>query len=358
VRRPGAALPLPAGQHHLERRAHRGRLAGAVDERQRLRRGQRRGRGGEHGVAGLGRGDGAGRGAGAADAAGLREDPRPGRVAGRLAQVHAAGAGRAPGPDERAYRADRLVRVRHQVRDAVADKPGEQHRIRAAGDHRQIGPPPGVVRGARLRRDPVHRAGDPGRPALSDVRRAEAGRRDVGRLRRPGIQAAHPGDTGRGEKRGGARAHPTRAVDPDERRAAARQHGCPAVAVPVGQRGAGQLGADSRPQVVREGRAQAGREVVEHARGGEQADHPVHGVGPDAVGLGGPHHLVGVPRPVEQAHHGRRLAQPGQRAGAARVDADLQRVAVPPQRPQPRLQRWSHASSVSRPTDIRARRLR
>ena len=163
----------------------------------------------------------------------------------------------------------------------------------------------------------------------------------------PLSMAAHPGDAGGGEERRDAGAHPPRAVDPRERGPAAGEHRRAAVAVPVGKRGAGQLGGDPLEQVPGEGGPQARREVVEHPGRGQQPDHPVHRVLADAVGPGGPRHLGGIARPVEQRHDRRGLAQPGQRAGAPRIDPDLQRVAVPPERPEPRLQCWSHAQIVT-----------
>ena len=115
-------------------------------------------------------------------AAGLGQDPRPRRVAGRPAQVQAADARRATGQHQRPDHADRLFRVHRQVRYPVADERGEQYRVRPAGDHRQVGQPPGVVRGADLGRHPVHRAGDRGGPARAHVGGADARGRDVRRL--------------------------------------------------------------------------------------------------------------------------------------------------------------------------------
>jgi hypothetical protein len=112
--RPAAPVPLPVRQHHLERPVGGGRLAGPVDKRERLRGRQRGGRRRQRGVARLRLGERA------ASTAGLREDDRPGRIAGRLAQVHAAHAGRPPGQHQRPDHPDRLVRLHHQVRHAVA----------------------------------------------------------------------------------------------------------------------------------------------------------------------------------------------------------------------------------------------
>ncbi len=321
--RPAAAVPLPVRQHDLERRAGRGGLARPVDERERLGGRQRRRRGGEHGVAGL-------RPGGGRAVTRLGEDPRPGRVTGRLAQVDAASAGRPPGQHQRPHRPDRLLRPRQQVGHPLTGERGQQHRIGPPGDHRQVRPPPGVVGRARLRRDPLHRPRHPGGPPGAHVGRPQAGRGDVGGVRCRRVHAAHPGHPGRGEERGDARAHPPGPVDAGERGPAARQHRRPAVAVPVGERGARQLRRQPVPQVVRQRRPQAGREVVEHPGRGEQPDHPVDDFRPDPVRLGRPHHLGRVPRPVEQAHHRGRLAQPGQRPGPPRVDADLDGVPLPP----------------------------
>jgi hypothetical protein len=286
--RPAAPVPLPVRQHHLERPVGGGRLAGPVDERERLRGRERGGRRREHGVARLRRGERA------AGPAGLRENGRPGRVPGRLAEVDAARAGRPPGQDERPDHADRLVRVHQQVRHAVAHQLGDHHRVWPAREHGQIGQPAAVVGRAGLPRHPVDRAGDPGGPARPHIGGAEAARGDVGRRCQPGVGAAHPGDSGRREERGDAGAHPARAVDPRERRAAAGEHRRAAVAVPVGQRRARQLGSDPLEQVPGQGGAQAGREIVEHPGRGQQAEHPVHRRLADAVRLGRPHHLVGV----------------------------------------------------------------
>jgi hypothetical protein len=185
------------------------------------------------------------------------------------------------------------------VRHPVAHQPGHRHRVRPAGEHGQIGQPAAVVGGPRLPRHPVNRPGDSVRSAGADVGRAEPGRGDVGGRRQPVIDAAHPGHPGCRDKGRDAGADPARAVDPDERRPAAGEHRRPAVAVPVGERGAGELGLDPLQQVAGQGGAQAGREVVEHPGRGQQAQHPVHGGLADAVAGGCPHYLVGVARPVE-----------------------------------------------------------
>lgn len=346
MRRPGSPLPLPAGQHHLEGGADRGGFRRQVDERERLARGQRRGRGGQHRVAGPGRG---GR---AAEVTDLGQDPRPGRVTCRLAQVDAALTGRAPRHRERPHHPDGLVRVDHQVRHAVPGERGKQYRVGPAGQHRQVGQPGRVVSGAGLRCHPAHRAGRPGRAGLAHVVGAEARGHDVGRLGDGTVGAAHPADTGGGEERGDAGAYPSRTVDPGEGRPPPREHRRTAVGVPVGEGGAGQLGPDPRPQVVRERGPQAGREVVEQALSAEQFDDPVHDLLADAELGGGPLDLGHLPRPVEQAHDGRRPAEPGQGPGAARVDPDLQRARLPPQRPQPGFHRWSHRDRVTWPTDF------
>jgi len=236
VWRPATPLPLPVGQHHLERPVDGGGLAGSIDERQRLPRRESRGRRHEHGVAGLRHG---GR---AACATGLGEDDRPCRVPRRPAQVKAAHAGRTPGQDERPDHTDRLVPGGHQVRHAAAHELGEDNRVGPAREHRQVGHPAAVVGGPHVRRHAADGPGDSGGLARPDVGGAEAGRRGVRRARYPRRQAAHPGDPRRGEQRGDARAHATRAVHANERRAAAREHGRAPVAVAIGERGTGQLG--------------------------------------------------------------------------------------------------------------------
>jgi hypothetical protein len=339
VGRPAAALPLPVGQHQLKRSVGGGWLAGPVDQHQRLRGGEGGGRRREHGVARLGNRERA------AGSPGLREDARPGRIPGRLAEVQAAHAGRLPRPDERADHADRLVGVDHQMRHAVPHEVVENYRVGPAGEHRQVGQPPAVVGGSHLARHPVHGAGDPGRSFRAHVGEAEPAWGDVGRGRGPGVQTAHPRDAGRGQERRDAGADPARAVDPGERGPAAGQHRRPAVAVPVGEGGAGQLRGDPLEQVPGQRGPQAGREVIEHPGRGQQAQHLVDRALADAVGRRGPRHLGGIAGPVEQRDDRGGLAQPGQRPGPPGIDPDLQRVAVPPQWPQSRLQCWSHTTN-------------
>jgi hypothetical protein len=281
-------MPLPVRQRHLERPVGGGRPAGPVDERERLRGRERGGRRREHGVARLRHGERA------AGAAGLREDDRPGWIPGRLAEVHAAGAGGPPRQHERTDHPDRLVRVHQQVRHVVAHQLGDHHRVGSAGEHGQVGQPAAVVGRPDLPRHPVDRAGDPGGPPRPHIGGAEPARGGVGRRRQPGVDAAHPGDTGRREEGGDAGAHPPRPVDPRERRAAAGEHRGTAVAVPVGQRRARQLGSDPLEQVPGQGGTQAGREIVEHPGRGQQAEHPVHRRLADAVGRRGRRDLVGI----------------------------------------------------------------
>jgi hypothetical protein len=346
--RPAAPVPLPVWQHYLEGRVGCGRLACPVDERERLRGGERGGRRGEHGVAGLRHRRRA------AGAARLREDGRPGRIPGRLAEVHAARAGGPPGPDERPDHPDRLVSVHKQVRHSTAHQLGDHHRVGPAGEHGKIGLHAAVVVRADLPRHPVDRAGHPGGPAGAHIGGAEPAGCGVGRPSHPAVGAAHPGDTGRREERRDAGAHPACAVDPGERRAAAGEHRRTAIAMPVGQRRAGQLWSDPLEQIPGQRGTQAGGKVVEHPGRGQQAEHPVHRRLAHAVRRGGRHHGGGIAGPVEQAHDGRSLAQPGQRPGPSGIDTDLERVTVAPERSQSRLECWSHAHSVTSTTDIPA----
>jgi hypothetical protein len=339
---PAAALPLPVGQHQLERAVGGGGLARPVDQHQRLGGGDGRGGRRQRGVARLRHRERA------AGAACLRENARPGRVARRLAQVKAAHAGRPTRQHQRPDHPDRLVRRHHQVRHPVPGQLVDNHRVGAAGEHGQVGQPTAVVGGPHLPRHPVHGAGDPGRPLLADVGLAEPARGDVGRGRRPAVRTAHPRDAGRRQKRRDAGADPARAVDPGERGPAAGEHRRPAVAVPVGERGAGQLGGDPLEQVPGQRRPQAGREVIEHPGRGQQAENLIHCLLADAVRGRRPRHLGRIAGPVEQRHDRGRLAQPGQRPGPPRIDPDLQRVAVPPEGAKSRLQCWSHATNRDR----------
>jgi hypothetical protein len=337
--RPAAPLPLPLGQHQLERPVGGRRLSRPVDQHERLGGGEGGGRRRQHGVARLRNRERA------AGAAGLRQDARPGRIPRRLAEVEAAHAGPLSRPDERPDHPDRLVRVRHQVRHPVPHQVVENDRVRPAGEHGQVGQPTAVVGGSHLARDPVDGAGDRSRLPRAHVGQAGPGRGDVGRGRRAGVHAAHPRDAGRRQERRDAGPDPARAVDPGERGPAAGEHRRPAVAVPVGQRGAGKLGGDPLAQVAGERGPQARREVVEHAGRGQQAEDLVHRVLADAVRRRRPRHLGGVARTVEQRDDRGGLAQAGQRPGAAGVDPDLQRVTVPPERSQSCLQCWSHATN-------------
>jgi hypothetical protein len=268
VRRPGAALPLPVREDQLKRRVSGGWAAGPVEVHERLRRRQGGRRGGEHGIAGLGRG---GRVAGA----GLGEDPGPGGIAVRLAQVHAAHARRAAGQHERADHADRLVRAHHQVRHPVPGQRGGQQRVRPAGEHHEVRLAAGIVHGAHLGRDPVDGTGDARGPACPGIVHPDARRRDVRGLRRPVVRAAHPRHPGRREERRDAGADPARAVHPHVSRPPPGQHRRAAVGVPVCEGGARHLRAGPPAQVVGQRRAQVGGKVVEQARRGQQPDHAV-----------------------------------------------------------------------------------
>ena len=161
------------------------------------------------------------------------------------------------------------------MRHALASERGGQHRVRPAGEHREVGLAPGIAGGAHFGRDAVHGSGDPGGLARPDVVHAKARRRDVRRFRCPVVRAAHPSDPGRGEERRDTGADPARAVHLRVRRPPPGQHRRTAVGMPVGEGGAGHLGANPAAQVVGQCRAQVGREVVEEARRGQQADHAV-----------------------------------------------------------------------------------
>jgi hypothetical protein len=240
------------------------------------------------------------------------------------------------------------------MRHTVPHQLGQQYRVGPAGQHGQIWQPTAVVGGLHLPRHPMDGAGDPDRPFRAYVREAEAARRDVRRRRHPGVQAVHPRNAGRSQERRDAGAHPARAVNPGERGPAAGEHRRAAVAVPVGKRGAGELGGDPLEQVPGQRGPQARGKVVEHSGGRQQPKDLVHRVLADAVRRRRPRHLGGIAGPVEQRHDRGGFAQPGQCAGPPGIDPDLQRVAVPPERPKSRLQCWSHAQIVTAATDIPA----
>jgi hypothetical protein len=283
-------LPLPLGEHDLQGgTAGGGGAAGAVDERERLGGGERRRRRREHGVAGE-RGDGRGD-----RPAHLSEDPRPGGVAGGLAQVKAAQARRLPGLDQRADHADRFLGEDGQVRDAVSHQLGQHHRVRPPGEHGQVGRASAVIGGAHLGRDPADGAGDPGRLALPHVGGAQPARRGVRRGGDAARPAVHPGHPGGRQQRGDAGADPAGAVHPDERPPAPREHRGAAVAVSVGDRGGGEFGDEAGPHRVGERVVDVRGEVVEQAGRREQAEHPVDRLRRDAVLARGPRHLGGLP---------------------------------------------------------------
>ena len=157
MRRPAAPLPLPVGQHHLERPVGGGRLAGPVDERERLRGRERGGRRREHGVARLRHRERAARrrrpGRGCA--------ARPGRgpsCSGPGSARRPTGRGRTSGPTTPIASSACTTRCGTPVPHEL----GEHHRVGSAGEHRQVGQPPAVVGGAHLARHPVDGAGDPG----------------------------------------------------------------------------------------------------------------------------------------------------------------------------------------------------
>src|SRR5581483_8618680 len=86
-------------------------------------------------------------------------------------------------------------------------------------------------------------------------------------------------------------------------------------------------------------------EGVQHAGHREQGEHPAGRRGGHAVGARGRDDLRAVPAAVQQADHRRGRAQPLERDRAPPVDAELERVLIPPHRQQSRLQSWSHAST-------------
>jgi hypothetical protein len=343
MRPPGPAAPLPVGQDQLER-AVRGHRHGAwpVEVGQRLRGGQGRGHGGEHGVAGLRPGPGEG---------GLGQDLRPERVGLGLAQVHAVQARRLPRPHQRSYHPDRLTgaqrQVRHPVPDQLTGQPGQRH----PGKDHQVRHGAVVAR-PHLGRGPRDGPGRPFLPGEAQVGQDQPGRREVGGLGRRRVGAADMADAGGGQEAGHARAGPARAVHPDVGGPPPGQHPCPAVPVPVGQRGGSQL--RRQPGAQRRGQrgVRPGREVVEYPRRGQHREHPLGRRGRHAVALRGRDHRVLVPAPVEQAEHGRRLTEPGHRDRAPRIHPELERVTVPPYRQQSCLQCWPHVCMLTPACDI------
>ena len=95
-----------------------------------------------------------------------------------------------------------------------------------------------------------------------------------------------------------------------------------------------------------------GREVVEYARRGQHREHAAGRLGRHAVRGSGGDHAVAVAAPVEQAEHGRGLAEPAHRDRPPRIHPELQRVPVPPHRQQPRLQSRSHGHMLTPRCDI------
>ncbi len=343
MRRPGPAAPLPVGQDQFQRavRGHRDG-ARAVEVRQRLRGRQGGRHGGEHGVAGLRPGAGEG---------GLGQDLRPLRVGVGLAQVHAVQAGRTPRPHQRSHHADRLPGPQRQVRHPVPHQLPGQVRQRQPGEDHQIRDGAVVAR-PDLGRGALDGAGGALLPRRPQVGQHQPGGREVGGLGGLRVGAADVPDAGGGQEAGHARAGPARAVHPDVGGPPPGQRARPAVPVRVGQRRGGQLGGQPGPQLLGERGVHPGREVVEDARRGQHPEHPVGRRGRHAVPLRGGDHALPVAAPVEQAEHGRGLANSGHRDRPPRIHAELQRVTVPPHRQQARLQCWSHAGMLPPPSDI------
>jgi hypothetical protein len=188
------------------------------------------------------------------------------------------------------------------VRHTLPHQLGQQHRVGPAGEHREVGQPARVVGRPCLPRHPVDRARDPGRPFRANVGHAGPARGDVGRGCGAGVHATHPRDAGRRQERRDAGAHPARAVNPGERGPAAGEHRRAAVAVPVGERGAGDLGSDPLEQVPGQRGPQARGKIVEHPGRRQQLKDLVHRVLADAVRRRRPRHLGGIAGPVEQRH--------------------------------------------------------
>ena len=233
--------------------------------------------------------------------------------------------------------------VAHQLPGQVGQRrPGQDHQVRNGA----------IVARPDLGRGALDGAGRPLLPRLAEVGQHKPGGREVGGLGGFRVGAADVPDAGGGQEAGHARAGPACPVHPDVGGPPPGQRARPAVPVRVGQRRGGQLGGQPGAQLLGQRGVHAGRKVVEHARRGQHREHPRRRRRRHAVALRGGDHALLVAAPVEQAEHGRSLAEPGHRDRPPRIHAELQRVAVPPHRQQPRLQCWSHAVTMPPPTDI------
>jgi hypothetical protein len=120
-----------------------------------------------------------------------------------------------------------------------------------------------------------------------------------------------------------------------------------AIAVPVCQGRGGQFGGEPHTQLPRQHPVCASREIVQSAAGREQGEHPLGKLRRDAAITCRRYHLGAVAASVEQTDHPRCFAHAGERHGAARIDPDLQGVAIPPDGKQTWFERWPHSASVT-----------
>jgi hypothetical protein len=117
-----------------------------------------------------------------------------------------------------------------------------------------------------------------------------------------------------------------------------------AVAVTVREGRGGKLGSEQRTQLPGQHPVGASGKVIKRAARGQQGEHPVSQLRRHAAITRCGYHLGAVAASVQQADHPGRAGHSGKRNGAARIDADLQGVAIPPDREQTRFEHWPHAA--------------
>ena len=140
---------------------------------------------------------------------------------------------------------------------------------------------------------------------------------------------------------------PAAAHDANVRSPPPRERPGAAVAVAMSEGRGGQLGSEQRTQLPGQHPVGARGEVIQRAAGGQQGKHPIGQLGRHAAITRRGYYLGAVAASVQQADHPGRAGHSGERHGAARIDADLQGVAIPPDGKQTRFERWPHAASVA-----------
>jgi len=149
-------------------------------------------------------------------------------------------------------------------------------------------------------------------------------------------------DPGGGKEVGDAFPEPPAAMNDDACRLPPGEDTRTAVAVAV-RKGCGrQLRGEPRSQLQGQRPVRPSGEVVKRPARCEQGEHAIGQLRRDSPVTGGRDYLGAVPASVEQADHPACVTHPGKREGPARINADLEGIAVPPDEKQTRLECWPH----------------